>query len=229
MGTTEKGTQPSTSTPEMFAQQWPHLRQQVKGWWDRLTEADLEQVAGDKERLVRAIQGRYGYARERTEQEVDRLLGEVSDASVTSRIGRLAEAAASSAQGLASEATKTASEVGTMAQKMATTAAATVSDTVTRAGQYLPEVPTGLAGLIRRYPVPSLMLGMGLGFLLGRSLGWVSDAEAEDESRQQREAGYPGALIQCSRCSQMIRQVDMVHHSATCTGSGVPTTGGSTS
>jgi len=229
METTDRGTQHSTSAPEMFSQQWPHLRQQVKSWWDQLTEADLDQVAGEKERLVRAIQGRYGYARERAEQEVERRLGEISDASMTSRIGRLAETATSSAQELASEATKTASEVSTKAQRMASTAARTVADTVTRAGQHLPEVPNGLAGLIRRYPVPSLMLGMGLGFLLGRSLGWVSDAEREDESIQQREEGYPGALIQCARCGQMIRQVDMVHHSATCTGSGVPTTGGSTS
>jgi uncharacterized protein YjbJ (UPF0337 family) len=229
METTDKGTQQSTIAPEIFAQQWPHLRQQVKIWWDRLTEADLDQVAGNKERLVRAIQGRYGYVRERAEQEVERRFGEASDASMSSRIGNMAEAATSSAQERASEASKTISEIGTKAQRMAATAASTVSDTVTRAGQYLPELPNGLADLIRRYPVPSLMLGMGLGFLLGRSLGWVSDAEREDERRQQPEAGYPDALIQCSRCGQMIRQDDMVHHSATCTGSGVPTTGGSTS
>ena len=227
MENTQQGAQQSTSATEMFTQQWPQLRQQVKSWWDRLTEADLDQVAGNKERLVRTIQGRYGYARERAEQEVERHLGEASDTSMSSRIGRMAEAATSSTQELASEAKKTASEVGTAAQRMAAVAASTVSDTVTRAGQYLPEVPNGLAGLIRRYPVPSLMLGMGLGFLLGRSLGWASDAEGE--GGKQREAGYPDALIQCSRCGQMIRQVDMVHHSATCTGSGVPTSGGSTS
>jgi uncharacterized protein YjbJ (UPF0337 family) len=229
METTEKKSQQSTSAPEMFTQQWPDLRQQVKSCWDRLTDADLDQVAGSKERLVRAIQGRYGYARERAEQEVDRRWGEVSDASVTSRIGRMAEAATSSAQELASGLTKTAGEASTTAQRMAANAASTVSDTVTRVGQYLPEIPDGLAGLIRRYPVPSLMVGMGLGFLLGRSLGWGSDTEGEDESRQQREVGYPDALIQCSRCGQLIRQADMVRHSATCAGSGVPTTGGSTS
>jgi uncharacterized protein YjbJ (UPF0337 family) len=229
METSERGTQQSTNTPEMFAQQWPHLRQQLKSWWDRLTDADLELVAGDKERLVRAIQGRYGYARERAEQEVDRRLGEVSATLATSPIGRMAEAATRSAQDLASELTKTAGEAGTTAQKMATTAAATISDTVARASTFLPELPSGLAGLIRRYPVPSLMVGMGLGFLLGRRLGRTDGAEVEDESGHQSEAGYPDALIQCSRCSQMIRQADMVRHSATCTGSGTRTTGGSTS
>lgn len=229
MESTENRSQQPSSAPEMFTQQWPHLRQQVKSCWDRLTEADLDQVAGNKERLVRAIQGRYGYARERAEQEVDRRWDEFSDASVTSRIGHMAQAATSSAQELASELTKSAGEASSTAQRMAATAASTVSDTVTRVGQYLPEVPDGLAGLIRRYPVPSLMLGMGLGFLLGRSFGWVSEADGEEGNRQQREVGYPDALIQCSRCGQLIRQADMVRHSATCTGSGVPTTGGSTS
>lgn len=229
METTERSTQQSTNTPEMFAQQWPHFRQQAKGWWDRLTEADLEQVAGNKERLIRAIQGRYGYARERAEQEVDRRLGEVADTQGTSRIGHLAESATSTAQEVASEVRKTAGEAGAAAQKMATTAATTVSDTVTRAGAYLPELPGGLAELIRRYPVPSLIVGMGLGFLLGRTLVWTGGAVGESESSRESEAGYPDALIQCSRCSQMIRQADIVQHSTTCRGPGARSTGGSTS
>jgi uncharacterized protein YjbJ (UPF0337 family) len=229
METTERGTQHPTHAPDMFTEQWPQLRQQIKSWWDRLTEADLEQVAGDKERLIRAIQGRYGYPRERAEQELNRRLSEVSEAFATSRIGHVAEAATSSAQELASGVTKITGEASTTAQKMASTAAATVSDTVVRAGKYLPEVPGGVAELIRRYPIPSLMVGLGLGFLLGRSLGWTGGTEGEDESRHQSQPGYPDALIQCSRCGQMIRQADMVHHSATCTGSGVRPTGGSTS
>jgi hypothetical protein len=229
METTERSMPQSTNTPDMFAHQWPHLRQQIKGWWDRLTDADLEQVAGNKERLVRAIEGRYGYARERAEQEVDRRLGEISDTLGISQVGRLGEAAASTAQGLMSGLTKTASEAGATAQKMATTAATTVSDTVIRAGTYLPEVPSGLAELIRRHPVPSLLVGMGLGFLLGRSLARTSGAAVEEHSSGQSEAGYPDALIQCSRCSQMIRQADIVSHSMTCSGTGAPSQGGSTS
>jgi hypothetical protein len=229
METTERGNQHARSTPEQFTQQWPHLRQQARTWWDRLTDADLEQVAGNKERLVRVLEGRYGYTHELAIQEVDRRLEEGSDVNAPSRIGRWTEAATNSAADLAAELGKSAGEASTSAQRMATTAASAVSDTVMRAGQYLPEVPNGLAGLVRRYPVPSLMVGLGLGFLLGRSLGWVSDAEGESDGRQEREAGYPDALIQCSRCGQMIRQADMVRHPVTCTGAGVPTTGGSTS
>jgi uncharacterized protein YjbJ (UPF0337 family) len=228
METTQRPTQQPPYTPEMFAQQWPQLRQQVKSWWDRLTDADLEQVAGNRDRLIRAIQGRYAYARERAEQEVDRRLSEACDTPEMSRVGRLAEAASSTAHDLASGVTKTASEASHTAQKMATSAATTVTDTVARAGTFLPEIPSGLAGLIRRHPVPSVLVGMGLGFLLGRAFAGMG-AEGGDESSRQSEAGYPDALIQCSRCNQMIRQADIVSHSTTCTGSGARAHGGSTS
>jgi hypothetical protein len=199
METTERPTQHSLNTPEMFAQQWPRLRQQVKAWWDRLTDADLELVAGNKERLIRAIEGRYAYARERAEQEVERRLGEVYDMVGTARLGRLTEAATSAAH------------------------------TVGRAGAFLPELPGGLSNLVRRYPVPSLMVGMGLGFLLGRTLARPGGTHPEDGRNQQSEGGYPDALIQCTRCGQMIRQADMVSHPVTCSGAGVPSHGGSTS
>ena len=32
-------------------------------------------------------------------------------------------------------------------------------------------LPGDLAGLIRRYPVPALLIGLGIGFILGRRLG----------------------------------------------------------
>ena len=229
METTEKATQQSTNTPAMFTQQWSHIRQQVKSWWDRLTDADLEQVAGQKERLIRALETRYAYARERAEQEVDQRLTEFYNTYDTSQGGRLLEAAGSAAHGIASTLTKTGSEAGTTAQKMATTAATTISDAMARAGKRLPELPGGLAEFIRRYPLPSLLVGVGLGFLLGRSCGWLGGPADEEHRIDQSEAGYPDALIQCSRCGQMVRQADMVSHSTACRGSGVLSHGGSTS
>ena len=229
METTERPTQQSTNTPETFTQQWSHIRQQVKSWWDRLTDSDLDQVAGQKEQLVRAVEARYGYARERAEQEVDRHLAEFYKTLETSHGSRLMEAASSTAHGIASTVTKTAGEAGTTAQKIAATAATSIGDTVARAGAYLPELPGGLAEFIRRHPLPSLMVGMGLGFLLGRSCAWTGGHAVEEERIDQREAGYPDALIQCSRCGQMVRQAEMVSHSTTCRGTGMLSHGGSTS
>lgn len=229
METTKRPTQHPDSTSEILEQQWSDLRQQVKGWWDKLTDADLEQVAGSRDRLIRAIEARYSYARERAEQEVDRRLGDVSNSLGTSRVGRMAEAATTTAHELASEMTKTVSEAGTTAQKMATTAASSVADTVARAGAFLPELPSGLTDLVRRYPVPSLLVGMGLGFLLGRSLAGTGGASAAEMTNRQSETGYPDAIIQCTQCGQMIRQADMVSHSVTCGGTGLPSHGGSSS
>jgi len=140
--------------PETFARQWPHLREQLKTWWDQLTETDLERIAGQKDQLIRVVQEKYGYAWERAEQEVNRRLQEYRDAMGTS------------AQDLASNLAETAGKVTATVQDMART----VADTVTGSGPYLQELPREVLGLIRRYPVPALLVGVGLGFLLARSL-----------------------------------------------------------
>ena len=46
-------------SPETFTQQWGPIRQHLRGWWDQLTEQDLEQIAGQHDQLVRVIQERY--------------------------------------------------------------------------------------------------------------------------------------------------------------------------
>ncbi len=55
---------------------WKQLRGAAKVWWGRLTDDDLDQVAGQKDKLVGFLQERYGYGREQAEHEVDRRLQE---------------------------------------------------------------------------------------------------------------------------------------------------------
>jgi uncharacterized protein YjbJ (UPF0337 family) len=217
------------TVPETFEDQWPHMLGKIRTWWDRLTEADLAQVAGQKSRLIHLVQEKYGYARERAEQEIDRRLREYHDTVGAYGIGHQREATSTTAGGGASSLTATASEVGAKVQDMATAAASSVAGTVSGAGAYLQDLPGDVVGLIRRYPVPSVLLGLGMGFLLGRSLGqgWMTSQHEEDYRTRQRETGYPDAVIQCSRCGQMVRQSDMVSHSATCTGTGLESHGGS--
>ncbi len=57
---------------------WERLRgswKQVKGHarqqWGKLTDDDLEAIAGEREKLTGRLQERYGYAKDRAEQEVD--------------------------------------------------------------------------------------------------------------------------------------------------------------
>jgi uncharacterized protein YjbJ (UPF0337 family) len=55
---------------------WKQLKGQVKEWWGDLTDDDLAMIDGKREKLVGALQERYGYAKERAEQEVSRRLDE---------------------------------------------------------------------------------------------------------------------------------------------------------
>jgi uncharacterized protein YjbJ (UPF0337 family) len=161
-------------TPDAFAGQWQQLRGQIRSWWGNLTDADLDKIAGKKDLLIGLMQERYGYARERAEQEVDRRLQEYSAQS-----SGVAATVTSAAQEVASRVTETAGTAAAKAQEMAGAAASTVTDTVAGAGTYLQEkgvqgLSGDLTGLIRRYPVPALLIGLGIGFMLGRSLGKAS-------------------------------------------------------
>ena len=49
---------------------WKQMKGQVKEWWGDLTDDDLTRIDGKREKLVGVLQERYGYAKERAEQEV---------------------------------------------------------------------------------------------------------------------------------------------------------------
>jgi len=223
--------EPHSSSSEAFKAEWTHMKGQARQWWDRLSESDLEQVSGEKDRLIRLVQEKYGYARERAEQEIDRRLREHRDmgqgSAAETQSGEASTRMGEYAAGLAASA----SEVGAKVQHMASSATTSVASTVGGAGTYLQDLPTEFADLVRRHPIPSLLVGIGVGFLLGRSLGQMSmtsqtsgDWQAD---AQRRETGYPDAMIQCVRCGELVRQRDMVSHSTMCTGTGISGHGGS--
>lgn len=55
---------------------WKQLKGKVQQAWGDLTNDDLDKMNGSREELVGKVQERYGYARERAEQEVDRFAHE---------------------------------------------------------------------------------------------------------------------------------------------------------
>jgi uncharacterized protein YjbJ (UPF0337 family) len=157
--------------PDPLAGQWEHLRPQLRSWWDQLTEADLVQIGGQKDRLIGVIQQRYGYTRERAQQEVDRRLQEYRETPAG-----VAATVTSAAQDVASRVTETVETAASKAQELAGAAATAVTDTVAGVGTYVQDkgvqgLSGDLTGLIRRYPVPALLIGLGIGLVLGRSLG----------------------------------------------------------
>jgi len=50
---------------------WKQLTGQVKKQWGQLTDDDLNQIDGDRERLEGKIQERYGIAREEARKQID--------------------------------------------------------------------------------------------------------------------------------------------------------------
>jgi uncharacterized protein YjbJ (UPF0337 family) len=142
--------EPTRMSPETFAQQWSQIRQHLREWWDHLTEQDLEQIAGQQDRLVRVIQARYQYLHERAQGEVDQRLQAYQAAD-----SPMAEALIAAADEATSRLPQTAAQERSPAVS------------ASPLGQYT----SGLVALVRRHPVTSVLLGLGVGVLLARTLG----------------------------------------------------------
>ena len=57
---------------DIFERRWKQVRGEVRGWWSRFTEADLDKVAGQFEVFISLLQEKYGYSRERAVKEIDK-------------------------------------------------------------------------------------------------------------------------------------------------------------
>jgi len=55
------------------------MRGQIKEWWGELTDDELEQAAGNAEQIMGLLQQKYGYTRERAEEEFNRRLQDAKD------------------------------------------------------------------------------------------------------------------------------------------------------
>jgi len=56
---------------EQVQGKWKQYTGNVKEKWGRLTDDDLQQIAGQREQLVGRIQERYGIAKEAAEKQID--------------------------------------------------------------------------------------------------------------------------------------------------------------
>jgi uncharacterized protein YjbJ (UPF0337 family) len=50
--------------------QWSQMKGSVRKQWGKLTDDDLDVIAGERERLVGKIQERYGIAKEEAETQI---------------------------------------------------------------------------------------------------------------------------------------------------------------
>jgi uncharacterized protein YjbJ (UPF0337 family) len=60
---------------DVLAGKWKQARGQIKRWWGKLTDNDLERIHGRIDQLIGVVQERYGYTREKAEKEVEKFMG----------------------------------------------------------------------------------------------------------------------------------------------------------
>jgi uncharacterized protein YjbJ (UPF0337 family) len=179
----ENATQSGSFNSDILGGKWKQISGELKTWWGKLTDDDVHWIAGQKEKLMGLLQERYGYTREQAEQEIEHRLQEYGD-----KVGGVVAGVSAKAQEFGAKAAKKANEAAPfVGEKMGTlatsireraprdgtlgTATTKVAEGLESASYYLKEkrfehVGDDLRGLVRRYPLQSLLVGLGLGFLL---------------------------------------------------------------
>jgi uncharacterized protein YjbJ (UPF0337 family) len=59
---------------DVFEGKWKEMRGQVKEWWGKLTDDDLERMDGKADQLIGVLQQKYGYTKEQAEKELNEKL-----------------------------------------------------------------------------------------------------------------------------------------------------------
>jgi len=58
---------------------WKQLKGKVKEQWGKLTDGDIDVIAGKRDQLIGKIQEQYGISKEEAEKQVDRFGGTFQD------------------------------------------------------------------------------------------------------------------------------------------------------
>lgn len=176
----ENNIETGSMNRDILAGKWMQMRGELKAWWGKLSDDDVDWIAGEKDKLIGLLQERYGYAREQAEQEFERRLEEYGDnplravASMSAKAGELGSTAARKANAAApiigAKMKSLSNAIRAKAPRLATSAVQ-VADGLESASNYrqekkLEHLREDFRRLVRRYPVRSLLIGLGLGFLL---------------------------------------------------------------
>ncbi|MGB7948351.1 MAG: CsbD family protein [Candidatus Binatia bacterium] len=167
---------------DVFAGQWKQMRGELKGWWGKLTDDDFDKIGGQKDKLIGLVQERYGYARNEAQDEVARRFNEYSE-NMAGGMGRVGSKAQELGATVASRANDAANVAGEKMDSLAgvirknaprvVETATTLADGLESASSYLQDKPfqhlaKDFTGLVRTYPIQSLLVGFGLGYILAR-------------------------------------------------------------
>ena len=135
---------------------WKQMRGTLKSWWGKLADDDFELIGGQKDKLIGWIQEHYGQTREQAQYEVERRMKEYGD----TKGGR-------TGYGM-SDATKAAGEQAAKAQELGAAAIMGTASTYRKEKEY-ENLTADFIAFLRHYPVQTLLVGVGLGYVLARS------------------------------------------------------------
>jgi len=181
---------------DIFAGQWKQMRGVLKSWWGKISDDDFDRIRGQKDPLIGLLQEKYGHTRDQAQQEVERRFNEYADkmrgpsssgmpeanggvAEMTAKAQEIGMTAVSMAGEAATAVGETMGSLSSVIRDHAppegpiADAATAVAGGLDSASLYLQEkgyehLATDLTAVIRRYPVPSLLVGLGLGYMLAR-------------------------------------------------------------
>jgi uncharacterized protein YjbJ (UPF0337 family) len=71
-----KDLEDQTMNKDILEGKWKQMRGQAKTWWGKLTDDDLDRAAGKYDVLAGLIQEKYGYTRQRADEEIDKHMKE---------------------------------------------------------------------------------------------------------------------------------------------------------
>jgi uncharacterized protein YjbJ (UPF0337 family) len=174
---------------DVFTGQWTQMRGSLKSWWGRLTDDDLDRIAGQKDRLVGLVQEKYGQTREEAEREVEQRLREYGNGG-----------------GIGTKVRAGASEFGSNISNKAREASSAVSSRVDSARAYLHdrsgnELIDDLVDAVQRYPIYASFIGLGLGYILGKGVNGAVNLERLSRQKKDELAGLIGEKYQHTRAA----------------------------
>ncbi|MGH7782296.1 MAG: CsbD family protein [Candidatus Binatia bacterium] len=155
---------------DVFAGQWKQMRGSLKSWWGRLTEDDLERVGGEKDKLVGLVQERYAQTREEAEREVERRFSEYGNGGIGANLKTRASALGANVSNKASEA----------AHRLSTSVDSARSYFQDRS---VDELTSDLVGVVRKYPIQACLVGLGIGYMVTKSIAGRDELEEAIERK----------------------------------------------
>ena len=66
-------------TFDVLKGQWKQIRGQIKERWGELTDDEVDQIEGRRDRLVGKLQEKYGYTRQEAEDRVNAFMREMNE------------------------------------------------------------------------------------------------------------------------------------------------------